>query len=198
MGCFANWETKHVGLFTFAHSQKHVGLYQKFGFWPRFLTAIMSKPIEQTGRHSPWSRFSKLPKSEREASLSACRELTDAIYEGLDVGREIHAVVAQGGRREAPPNPRSSVTACGDFVVPRSRCKPLSPHRPAQLKHGYPITPMLNPPPTGWRALRGRTLNSRPEISVWEADALCGLSNPPSRSPITFSVCWLFSRITSG
>ena len=37
--------TRHAGLFTFAHSQKHVGFYQKFGFWVRFLTLILSKPI---------------------------------------------------------------------------------------------------------------------------------------------------------
>ena len=45
-GVLRRWGTAHAGLFTFAHSQKHVGLYQKFGFWPRFLTAIMSKPVE--------------------------------------------------------------------------------------------------------------------------------------------------------
>jgi GNAT superfamily N-acetyltransferase len=39
------WHTKHAGLFTFAQSTKHVGIYQKFGFWPRFLTIIMSKPV---------------------------------------------------------------------------------------------------------------------------------------------------------
>src|SRR5436189_4299245 len=31
---FDKWETRHAGLFTFPHSQKHVGLYQNFGFWP--------------------------------------------------------------------------------------------------------------------------------------------------------------------
>jgi GNAT superfamily N-acetyltransferase len=95
MQCFANWGTKHAGLFTFAHSQKHVGLYQKFGFWPRFLTAIMSRSVEQSERLSSWSRFSELPEDERERSLNACCELTDAIYEGLDVRREIHSVAAQ-------------------------------------------------------------------------------------------------------
>ena len=42
MECFARWETRHAGLFTFAHSPKHVGFYRKFGFWPGFLTAMMS------------------------------------------------------------------------------------------------------------------------------------------------------------
>lgn len=93
--CFDKWHTKHAGLFTFAHSQKHIGLYQKFGFYPRFLTAIMSKPVELTGRAFQWTRFSDAPTSERAAILDTCRELTNAIYEGLDVGREIRATAAQ-------------------------------------------------------------------------------------------------------
>jgi GNAT superfamily N-acetyltransferase len=95
MECFAKWQTKHAGLFTFAHSQKHIGLYHKFGFCPRFLTAIMSKPVELTGRASVWTKFSDTPPSERAAIMHACRELTDAIYEGLDVGHEIRAVADQ-------------------------------------------------------------------------------------------------------
>lgn len=95
MELFNQWGTKHAGLFTFAHSQKHVSLYQKFDFWPRFLTAIMSKPIEHTRRTSQWTRFSDVPASERAGTLRACYELTDAIYEGLDVGREIQAVANQ-------------------------------------------------------------------------------------------------------
>lgn len=47
MELFAKWKTRHIGLFTFAQSSKHIHLYYKFGFWPRFLTKIMSKPIEQ-------------------------------------------------------------------------------------------------------------------------------------------------------
>ena len=92
MECFDKWQTKHAGLFTFAHSQKHIGLYQKFGFCPRFLTAIMSKPIELTRRASVWTKFSNAPTSERAAIIGTCRELTDAIFEGLDVGHEIRAV----------------------------------------------------------------------------------------------------------
>src|SRR4051794_32941534 len=32
---------KRTALFTFSHSTKHVGLYQKFGYWPDYLTALM-------------------------------------------------------------------------------------------------------------------------------------------------------------
>jgi GNAT superfamily N-acetyltransferase len=48
---FAEWGIKHTGLFTFAHSPGHIHLYEKFGFWARFLTAVMSKPV--TERDSP-------------------------------------------------------------------------------------------------------------------------------------------------
>lgn len=92
---FNQWGTKHAGLFTFAQSQKHVGLYQRFGFWPRFLTAIMSKPVGPAKGASKWTRFSEVPAGERDGILSACREMTNAIYEGLDVEREIRAVATQ-------------------------------------------------------------------------------------------------------
>jgi hypothetical protein len=72
-----------------------VGLYQKFGFWPRYLTAIMSKSPEHTKGMSRWTRFSEMPTGERDEVLNACRELTSSIYEGLDVEREIRAVAAQ-------------------------------------------------------------------------------------------------------
>jgi N-acetylglutamate synthase-like GNAT family acetyltransferase len=96
MELFVEWGTKHASLFTFAHSPKHMGLYQKFGFWPRFLTVIMSKPVEQPKRVAQWSRYSEVPDSERAGCLSACRRLTDAICEGLDLEREIGAVYTQG------------------------------------------------------------------------------------------------------
>jgi GNAT superfamily N-acetyltransferase len=96
MGCFEKWSTRHAGLFTFAHSQKHVGLYQRFGFWPRFLTAIMSKPIARAHRSTSLpSRFSAAGPNDRQHTLRACRELTDAIYEGLDVSTEIRSVADQ-------------------------------------------------------------------------------------------------------
>jgi len=93
--CFERWGTRHAGLFTFAHSAKHVGLYERFGFWPRFLTAVLSKAVEAPSPSPAWARFSGLTASERADALNACRNLTGAIYEGLDVSREIEAVAAQ-------------------------------------------------------------------------------------------------------
>jgi N-acetylglutamate synthase-like GNAT family acetyltransferase len=110
MNIFDNkWHTKHVGLFTFAHSAKHVGLYQKFGFWPRFLTMIMSIPLRQveeqqlqqresesnTPSSFHWSRFSEIPWHKQEQMLDKCRLLTNSMYDGLDLKHEIVSVSKQ-------------------------------------------------------------------------------------------------------
>ena len=94
MDLFAAWETRHVGLFTFAHSAKHVGLYQKYGFWPRFLTAVMSAPVDPDCR-SGAIRVSGVGDEDLAGVMTAVRELTDAVYPGLDLSREIEAVQAQ-------------------------------------------------------------------------------------------------------
>jgi predicted N-acetyltransferase YhbS len=94
---FDTWGVTHAGLFTFPQSAKHLGLYYKYGFRPRFLTAIMSKPVQvTTRRNSEWSAYSQISEREREESLKACAAVTASIYDGLDVGREIRAVQAQG------------------------------------------------------------------------------------------------------
>jgi N-acetylglutamate synthase-like GNAT family acetyltransferase len=93
MDLFAKWGVRDAGLFTFAHSPKHTGLYQKFGFWPRFLTAIMSKSAEN--RKTTLMKYSALSEADQNHVLSACRKLTDSIYEGLDVTSETRAVKKQ-------------------------------------------------------------------------------------------------------
>jgi hypothetical protein len=95
MDLFDRWNVKHAGLFTFAHSQKHVALYQRFGFWPRFLTAIMAKPVAQSSNGVAFSLFSQVPHGERDATLRACRDLTDAVFQGLDLRKEIQSVAQQ-------------------------------------------------------------------------------------------------------
>ena len=95
MALFERWGTRHAGLFTFPHSPKHLGLYQTFGFWPRFLTPVTSKVVGGGSGTAGWSRYSALPEQERERVLGACRELTDAIYDGLDLAGEIRSVQAQ-------------------------------------------------------------------------------------------------------
>jgi GNAT superfamily N-acetyltransferase len=91
---FDQWPVRLAGLFTFAQSAKHVGLYQRFDFWPRYLTAVMAQDVVRAGGRE-LELFSELGELHRAMVLSECAELTDAIFRGLDVGHEIHAVYAQ-------------------------------------------------------------------------------------------------------
>jgi len=96
---FDTWGLRHSGLFTFPQSAKHVGLYQKFGYWPRYLTAVMTRtpeasPAQVKGADAP-ALLSALTKSQREQAIQACGKLTQQIDRGLDLAGEIRAALAQ-------------------------------------------------------------------------------------------------------
>jgi predicted N-acetyltransferase YhbS len=78
----------HQGLFTFPASPRHHVLYQRFGFWPRYLTALMSCAVtgseERTGQ-----------RLSVRGDRSTCAEIADAVYSGLDLGGEVDAVLEQ-------------------------------------------------------------------------------------------------------
>jgi len=87
---FEAWGTRHAGLFTFPTSPKHIALYQKFGFWPRFPTHVMQRPVAAVGAAPPGcTRFAL-------TDLAACRELTGTLYPGLDLSLDLRSVAAQG------------------------------------------------------------------------------------------------------
>jgi GNAT superfamily N-acetyltransferase len=90
---FDRWGLRQSGLFTFPESVKHIGLYQKHGFWPRFLNPVMSKPVSYGS--IGYSAYSELSDAERPETLAEIRAVTDAIFPGLDVEREIRAVDSQ-------------------------------------------------------------------------------------------------------
>ena len=94
MAQFDAWGTRHVGLFTFAQSAKHVALYQKYGFYARFLTAIMSVAVAPERYAAGWSRFGALSEAQREEALRSCREVSDSLYPGLDLTEEIKSTQA--------------------------------------------------------------------------------------------------------
>jgi predicted N-acetyltransferase YhbS len=91
---------KLSALFTFPESATHLRLYESFGFASQALTPIMRKAVgaaRSTSDALPASRlFSKLAERAREDALQACRRLTDAVFPGLDLTREIRAVAALG------------------------------------------------------------------------------------------------------
>ena len=95
MDQFDAWGTRHTGLFTFAHSAKHVALYQKIGFHARFLTAIMSAPVRSGHTIAGWSRYSALSDAGKDEALHASTQVTDTLYPGLDLSEEIRTVHAQ-------------------------------------------------------------------------------------------------------
>lgn len=100
MTIFDRWGVRHTGLFTFPHSAKHVGLYQKFGYWPRYLTVVMTHAADATtaqranSAHGP-ALLSKLTRSQREQVIESCGKITHKIDKGLDLTGEIRAVLAQ-------------------------------------------------------------------------------------------------------
>jgi GNAT superfamily N-acetyltransferase len=96
MKLFDRWGLRCSGLFTFAHSAKHVGLYQKFGYWPYYLTAIMTHtPGPGAAQANPPILLSALPRALREQAIADCAKLTNRIDKGLDLTAEIRAVLAQ-------------------------------------------------------------------------------------------------------
>ncbi|MFZ1939695.1 MAG: GNAT family N-acetyltransferase [Terracidiphilus sp.] len=97
---FYDWGVSRSGLFTFPHSAKHVGLYQRFGYWPGYLTALTRRtpeakvaPVTKNAR--PAVLLSTLTRADREKAIRACAKLTGALQKGLDLSQEIAAVLAQ-------------------------------------------------------------------------------------------------------
>ena len=91
---FTTWNVRQAGLFTFADSPKHVGLYQKHGFWPGPLTVVTAKEVGPTGTHIH-ALLSNEPKDRHDLVLDEIRGLTEEIFGGLDLGSEIVAVNEQ-------------------------------------------------------------------------------------------------------
>jgi GNAT superfamily N-acetyltransferase len=92
---FGRWGVRQAGLFTFADSPKHLGLYQRHGFWPGSLTVVAAKAIGAPAATSHALASSGL-ESGRGAVLDEAHALTDEVFAGLDLGREIAAVNEHG------------------------------------------------------------------------------------------------------
>jgi GNAT superfamily N-acetyltransferase len=93
---FSEWKTEAEGLYTFAQSPQHLRLYQKFDFWPRFLTVLMSKPAEPLSRPHGCALDPGGFTSQASTSHAEYFALTDAVYPGLDLAEDIDGLRAQG------------------------------------------------------------------------------------------------------
>jgi GNAT superfamily N-acetyltransferase len=92
---FNEWGLRHAGLCTFPYSTKHIHLYTKFGFHPRFLTPIMAAPAKP-GSLPEYSRYTVLAPDGRTAAEDASFTLSDELYPGLDLRAEIRTNAARG------------------------------------------------------------------------------------------------------
>src|SRR5438093_3408578 len=102
MPLFDRWDVTHAGLFTFPQSPKHLGLYQGYGFQPRFLTPVLARPLSAGpaggpgGAGPPGGRWGTVrDATDLGVITAACARITDATYAGLDVTKEIEAVATQ-------------------------------------------------------------------------------------------------------
>jgi GNAT superfamily N-acetyltransferase len=92
---FERWGVRQAGLFTFASSPRHIGLYQRHGFWPGSLTVVASKP-SAANANGRYALASVETGSAVAPLLDEIRELTDVVFRGLDLEREIVAAATQG------------------------------------------------------------------------------------------------------
>lgn len=79
-------------LFTHPQSAMHIRLYESFGLLPFALTPVLNKRAAMTSAGTAFRRFSALSATEQAAALAQSREVTGAVYGGLDLTREIAAV----------------------------------------------------------------------------------------------------------
>jgi GNAT superfamily N-acetyltransferase len=86
---------RHLALFTIGESPKHLALYQKFGFWPRFLTVLTQRLVVAPHGPRAYVTFSEAAEQQRTMYLDHCAELTSRLHKGLDVSSEILAVHRQ-------------------------------------------------------------------------------------------------------
>jgi GNAT superfamily N-acetyltransferase len=96
MDLFERWGVRHAGLFTFPESPKHVGLYNRFGFWPQQLTPVLATAISPPAGPVAYETFSAARgEGAGTAVLQKCREVAGSIYDGLDLEHEIVAADEQ-------------------------------------------------------------------------------------------------------
>lgn len=100
-GFFEENKVTLQGVVTYPGSPKHLLLYQKFGYKPKGLMAITSKPLDRREiapapkpskpplqiRH-----FSALEESKKKATMQRFRRITNQLYRGMDIGKEVEIV----------------------------------------------------------------------------------------------------------
>jgi hypothetical protein len=94
-------KTTLQGVMTYPTSPKHLALYHKFGYEPKYLTALMHRQLDR-GAPRPATklakgpltarRFSTLEETKKKASLARFHKITNGICRGMDLAKEIEIV----------------------------------------------------------------------------------------------------------
>jgi ribosomal protein S18 acetylase RimI-like enzyme len=89
------------GVATYPYSPKHLVLYQKFGYKPKGLVAIMTKHLDRregvpaVKAAKPGlgvRRYSSLDEARKKPAMLKLRRITNGIWRGMDVGKEVEIV----------------------------------------------------------------------------------------------------------
>ena len=89
------------GVATYPYSPKHLVLYQKFGYKPKGLVAIMTKHLDRReNAPAPKTpkpgltvrRYSSLEEARKKPAMLKLRRITNHIWRGMDVGKEVEIV----------------------------------------------------------------------------------------------------------
>lgn len=99
------FEENHValrGLVTYPTSPKHLALYHKFGYRPKGLTALMSRPVDRGPARAAAGRagrvplgvrrYSTLEETRKKAAVARIARITNGICRGLNLAKEIEIV----------------------------------------------------------------------------------------------------------
>jgi len=90
-----------TGVVTYPSSPRHLYLYHKFGYKPKSLVAIMIRSVDRMPVGSPLRspkspltvrRFSALEEAKKKSMMQKVRKITNAVYRGLDLAKEIEIV----------------------------------------------------------------------------------------------------------
>jgi GNAT superfamily N-acetyltransferase len=94
-------KTTLQGVMTYPTSPKHLALYHKFGYQPKYLTAVMHRQLDR-GAPRPATklakgpltirRFSTLEETKKKASLVRFHKITNGICRGMDLAKEVEIV----------------------------------------------------------------------------------------------------------
>ena len=95
MSMFEQWGIEQSGLFTFPHSPKHHALYQKYDFWPQYLTPLMGKKLDGEQIGVEWEGYSSGSVEERSKWQRECAQVADKIFPGLSLDTEIRSAADQ-------------------------------------------------------------------------------------------------------